>query len=191
MRTRRLDAAQASLTLQIGMHAHAREAALRSGATAEFLIRLGLPDLVGQVGKDRRKTIQEHFERAGRQIRRQGFVDLVSSFEADLFRLLNMATSKTRHMLNRHYGADLPFGADRAELARTTGDFANLGGYRRLLATMSSSSPDPRRALWDVVSHRDLLVHGERWPSPGLPPSLEDAYRILSRELDRVEPTSR
>lgn len=191
MRARKLDEAHASFRLQIGMHAHAQDAALRSGATADFLIRLGLPDVVGQVGNGRRKIVQEHFERVGRHIHRQGFIDLVSSFEADLFRLLNMATSKTRHVLNQHYGSELPFESDRGELARTIGDLANLGGYRRLLATTSSSRPDPRRGLWDIISHRDFLVHGERWAPPDIPPTLEAAYRILSLELDHVQPASR
>lgn len=186
MSRRKLDEAYASLRMQLGAHAHAREAALRAGATAELLSALGLPDLVGAVVKKRRKTIAEHFERAGRQIRRQGFVDLVSSFEADLFGLLGRATSKERHAVDRHYGSGHPFEAHRSKLVRQVGDFGSLGGYRRLL---SSTRDDPRQELWDVVSHRDCLAHGERWASLRDPPTIDDAYAILSKELKRVEPT--
>ena len=163
MSGRKLDQSYISLMLQLGAHRHAREAALRPNATAAFLVELGLSDLVGALSKSRRKIISERFEVVGRQIRRQGFIDLVSAFESDAFRLLGIASSKVRHVLNQHYEPSYPFYLDREQLARTTEDFSNLGGYRKLLAKRSSSQIDPRMHLWQVVSHRDFLVHGERW----------------------------
>ena len=185
----KLDASYASLRLQLGAHDYAKSAALRPTATGELLNQLGLPDLVGTIVKNRSKTILEQFDQVGRQIRRQGFVDLVSSFEADLFRLLRMATSQARHVLNGHYDASGPFAAHREDLVRTTADFSNLGGYRRLLATPSPSQADPRADLWTVVSHRDFLVHGERWDFTAHPPTIDFAYRTLSNEIDRIEAT--
>lgn len=185
MSGRQLDASYSALQSQLGAHAYARQAALRPGASVDFLGRLGVP--VGNVVKDRRKGIQEHFERVGRQIRRQGFTDLVSSFEADLFRLLQMASSKVRHVLNRHYETNFPFSAHREDLARTTADFSNLGGYRRLLAVTSASRADPRKDLWEVIAYRDFLAHGERWEAPAAPPTIDFAYATLVKEIHRVE----
>lgn len=187
MSARRLDASYASFRMQVGAHEHAKRTALRQTATTDLLDQLGLSDLIGRAAKDRRKIILERFEHLGRQIRRQAFVDLVSSFEADLFRMLGMATSKARHVLNRHYDANDPFAVQRTDLVRTTADFSNLGGYRRLLATPSASRIDPRSDLWDVVAYRDFLVHGERWAYPADPPTIGFAYQVLSREIDRVE----
>ncbi|CAM3070936.1 hypothetical protein [Methylobacterium mesophilicum] len=185
MSGRKLDASYIALQSQLGAHAYARQAALRPGASAQFLSELGVP--IGDIVKNRRKAIQEHFERVGRQIRRQGFTDLVSSFEADLFRLLQMASSKVRHILNAHYEPDLPFAAHREDLARTTADFSNLGGYRRLLAVTSGSGVDPRKDLWEIIAYRDFLAHGERWAFPASPPTLDFAYATLSKEINRIE----
>ena len=187
MSRHKLDEAYASVKMQLGAHAHAREAALRPGATAELLTALGLPDLVGEVVKKRRRAISEHFERTGRQIRRQGFVDLVSSFEADLFKLLGTATSKARHTVNQYYGSGYPFEEHKSELIRTVGDFGTLGGYRRLLSITHRS--DPRQDLWNVIAHRDCLAHGERWAPLSNPPTIDDAHATLSQELRRIEPT--
>ncbi|MFE1599362.1 hypothetical protein [Methylobacterium sp. ID0610] len=187
MSTRRLDDSYGAFRVQIGAHGYAKQAALRKTVSVELLTQLGLGEIIGTMSADRRKTLLEHFERVGRQIRRQGFVDLVSSFEADLFRSLRMATSQARHILNEHYGTGYPFAAHRQDLTRTTDDFSNLGGYRRLLAASSASAIDPRRDVWDVVSYRDFLAHGERWSAPAAPPTVEAAYRILSAELDRIE----
>ncbi|MCJ2135659.1 hypothetical protein MKK69_16630 [Methylobacterium sp. J-026] len=189
MSERKLDASYIALQSQLGAHAHARQAALRPGASTELLGGLGVP--IGNVVKDRRKAIQEHFKRVGRQIRRQGFIDLVSAFEADLFRLLRMASSKVRHVLKVHYGPEFPFAAYREDLARTSADFSNLGGYRRLLAVASGSRVDPRTDLWEVIAYRDFLAHGERWAVPANPPTIDFAYATLSKEIDRVETPGR
>lgn len=188
MSGRRLDDSYAAVQMQLGAHDHARQAASRPTVTTELLVRLGLPDSIGTITKNRRKTVLEHFERTGRQIRRQCFIDIVSSFEADLFHLLGMASSKARHILKTHYEAAHPFSRSPEDLARTVADFSNLGGYRRLLSETTKSGIDPRRDLWNVVSHRDWLAHGERWASSATPPDIEAAYRTLSQELDRLEP---
>lgn len=188
MSHRRLDTSYAAIQMQLGAHDHARHAASRTTATADFLVRLGLPDAIGTVAKDRRKVVLEYFERAGRQMRRQCFVDLVSSFESDLFRMLGMASSKARHTLKTSYDSAYPFSASPEELARTTADFSNLGGYKRLLSETARSGVDLRRDLWTVILHRDYLAHGERWAPIATPPDLESAYRTLSRELDGLEP---
>lgn len=188
MSERRLDICYAAIQMQLGAHDHARHAASRTTATTELLVRLGLPDSIGTIAKDRRKAVLEHFERTGRQVRRQCFIDLVSSFEADLFRLLAMASSKARHALKKHYGATDPFSISPEDLARTAADFSNLGGYKRLLSETTKSGVDPRRDLWIVISHRDWLAHGERWAPLATPPDLETAHRTLSRELDGLEP---
>ena len=91
MSGRRLDDSYAAVQMQLGAHDHARQAASRPTVTTELLVRLGLPDSIGTITKNRRKTVLEHFERTGRQIRRQCFIDLVSSFEADLFHLLGIS----------------------------------------------------------------------------------------------------
>lgn len=191
MTDRRLDASFAAIQMQLGAHDHARRAASRATATTDLLIELGLPDSIGTIAKDRRKAVLEYFERTGRQIRRQGFVDLVSSFESDLFRLLGMASSKARHVLKMHYGAADPFSGSPDALVRTTGEVSNLGGYKRLFSEPTRSGGDPRRELWIVISHRDWLAHGERWAPLAAPPDLASAHRTLSRELDGLERSSR
>ncbi|MCJ2055219.1 hypothetical protein MKL09_01485 [Methylobacterium sp. J-048] len=184
MNGHRFDASYSALQSQLGAHAYARQAALRRTASADLLSQLGVA--VGDVVKDRRKAIQEHFERVGRQIRRQGFTDLVAAFEADLFRLIGVASSKVRHVLDLHYDAAFPFAACREDLARTSADFSNLGGYRRLLAVTAQSRADPRKDLWDVIAYRDFLAHGARWPCPAAPPTIDFAYATLANEIDRV-----
>ena len=191
MSSRKLEASYVVFTAQVGAHAYARRAALRHTASPELLVELGLTAILGRVVKDRRKAVQEHFERIGRQIRRQGFVDLVSAFEADLFHLMGMATSKARHVLKQHYDAAYPFADHRDLLARTPSDIANLGGYRRLLAMPARAGSDPRCDLWDIIAYRDYLAHGERWAFPADPPTIAFAYRVLSEEIRRVEAVAR
>lgn len=187
MSGQKLEASYTAFLAQLGAHAYARRAALRQTSSPDLLVELGMSVALGTLVKDRRKAIQEHFERVGRQIRRQGFVDLVSAFEADLFRLLGMATSKARHVLKQHYDPAYPWAEHRDHLARTPADIANLGGYKRLLASSSPAGTDFRKDLWDIVAYRDYLAHGERWAFSAGPPGIDLAYHILSEEIRRIE----
>lgn len=181
-----LDVSFDMINLQLGAINYARIQMTRQSVSAEMLVDVGLSHLVGKQTKSRDKAVKEEFEVCARQIRHQGIVTLVSVFEAELFKMVATASRDAKARLNLHGEGTAFFGSDIERFVRTVEDFANLGGFKRFMMKLPPSPTDPRADLWDVVSYRDYLAHGERWPGPSQPPSLQSAYETLSRELARV-----
>lgn len=174
------------INLQLGAMNYARTQMTRQSVSPEMLVDVGLSHLVGKQPRTRDKAVKEEFEVCARQIRQQGVVTLVSVFEAELFKMLATASRDAKANLKLQGERSALFGSDIERFVRTVDDFANLGGFKRYMMKQPPSSTDPRADLWEVVSYRDYLAHGERWPGPSQPPSLQSAYEILSRELARA-----
>lgn len=183
---RKIDRSYEAHQVQLGTLRYSKDAALRKCHDPEFLIGLGLGPLIGKQASNPKKAILEQFDITIKQLRRQGFIDLVASFESDLFGLVRQSTSHARDVLKQHYDQRKPFGQIPEDLARTGDDFSNLGGYKKLLMIDNNKS-DRRRPLWNVISYRDYLAHGQRWQTNIDHISVDDAYAVLTAEMNWVE----
>jgi hypothetical protein len=118
-------------------------------------------------------------------------VGLVSAFESYVFSKLQHATPLAQLTLETSYASDAPVGTYRAGLAKTLGDFSQLGDLHPLFEK-GSLPPDDLSRLRDLIHLRSFIAHGRRqdWNRAkdlnSVEVDLASAYQLLKRIADSL-----
>lgn len=182
----RLEKSYRIYKLQLASYEFSKKAAGRAKSTPSLFADLGLTAEIGKKAKDPWKAILSEFDEFKRKLERQSFVDLVASFEYDLFQHIRVGTSHAVNVMDENYGDERAFADSSRILIRTAEDFSNLGGYRKKAGEADPASNHSETPLGRLIKYRDYLAHGERFEAPKDAPSVDEAYEILTAEITRI-----
>lgn len=174
---------------QLGILTASRERALSSGlAGGDYLEKIGMPGLNEPRKRGRDKEFfARQFADLARQLEASTIIGLVAAFEFEVFSLLKASIKAARSDLENAFKAEQPFNRYRRSLIEQLSEPYNLGAIYEISQRHVLPADDRHvKRLGEVIKHRNVLAHGNRFPPLSDPPDARETYDILRFELMRI-----